>query len=202
VAEMLARLAATIGYAVSVVVREAVGEALDRVEVFQAQDYALEHAKVTPRSIIVVATQGDGDEEALQQALRTEAGYVAFVASKTKADKVFDYLKAQGVEAEKIGRIRAPAGVDIGARSPEEIAVSILAQIIEVRGQARAKSSVPFPVVKTATRDPVCGMDVEAGTARHRSEYAGSAFYFCCAGCKQAFDREPSRYLATTEVRQ
>src|SRR5262249_20359716 len=88
VAQMLARLAATIGYAVSAVAREAVGEALDRVEVLQAQDYVLERAKVTPRSMIVVATQGDGDEEALHQALRTEAGYVAFVASKTKADKV------------------------------------------------------------------------------------------------------------------
>src|SRR5215467_7633655 len=73
VAQMLARLAATIGYAVSVVVREAVGEAVDRVEAFQAQDYALERAKVTPRSMIVVATQDDGDEEALWQALRTEA---------------------------------------------------------------------------------------------------------------------------------
>ena len=203
VAQALARLAGTIGYAVSVVMTEAAGEGFGESQVFQARDYSLQHAKVTPRAMIVVATQGEGDEEALEQATRTEAGYVAFVASKTKADKVFDYLKTRGVAAEKVRRVRAPAGLNIGARSAEEIAVSILAQMIEAQRHAERaaeqfQSGVSLPMVNQETRDPVCGMSVDPGAARHSSEHEGTAFYFCCAGCKQAFDREPSRYLAAT----
>ena len=204
VAQMLARLAGTIGYAVSVVSTEAAGEGFGESELFQAQGYSLEPAKLSSRAMIVVATQGEGDEEALERAISTEAAFVAFVASKTKAEKVFDYLKARGVAAEKIKRVRAPAGLDIGARSPEEIAVSILAEIIAARRMAErapelAKSGSSSPVVvNQGTRDPVCGMSVDPGTAKYRSEYEGNAFCFCCAGCKQAFDREPSRYLAAT----
>jgi xanthine dehydrogenase accessory factor len=210
IAQALARLGSVVGYAIDVVLDERAEEAFAGIGVIQAQDYSLERAKVSPQTFIVVSTQGEGDEEALEQALKTEAGYVAFVASKTKAEKVFEYLKSQGIAAEKIKRVLAPAGLDIHAKSPEEIAVSILAQIIQVRGQAKeapgqAKSSAsasPLPVlpVLNEAKDPVCGMSVNPSKARHKSEYEGSAFYFCCAGCKQAFDREPQRYLAATNV--
>jgi xanthine dehydrogenase accessory factor len=205
VAQMLARLAGTLGYAVSVVMTEAAGEGFGESQVFQARDYSLEHAKATTRTMIVVATQGEGDEEALEQAVRTDAGYVAFVASRIKAHKVFDYLMTHGVAPEKMRRVRAPAGLDIGARSPEEIALSILAEIIETRRKAEraaedTRSGTSFAAVNQETRDPVCGMSVDPDKARHRSEYEGTAFYFCCTGCKQAFDREPSRYLATTDT--
>jgi xanthine dehydrogenase accessory factor len=237
VAQTLARLAVTIGYAVSVVVGEealstqpsafsaetatqketgraqeagrsgtadeagAGAESFPNIKVIQAQDYNLVRANVAGRSFIVVSTQGEGDEEALEQALKTEAAYIAFVASKTKAEKVFDYLKTRGVAAEKIKRVQAPAGLAIHAKSPEEIAVSILAQIIQVGGQSKeavgpTKSSAALPVINSEAKDPVCGMRVNPSKARHKSEYEGTAFYFCCAGCKQAFDREPQRYLA------
>jgi xanthine dehydrogenase accessory factor len=238
VAQTLARLATTIGYAVSVVVGEeaistqqsafspetatrreagtteeagaAGAEAesfpnISNIKVIQAQDYNLERANVTGRTFIVVSTQGEGDEEALEHALKTEAAYIAFVASKTKAEKVFDYLKARGVAAEKIKRVKAPAGLAIHANSPEEIAVSILAQIIQVRGQGKeaagpAKSGAALPIINSGAKDPVCGMSVNPSKARHKSEHEGTAFYFCCAGCKQAFDGEPQRYLAATKV--
>jgi xanthine dehydrogenase accessory factor len=201
IAQALARLGSVVGYAISVVVGDEVAEPLPDIEVIQSQDYNLDRAKVTGRTFIVVSTQGEGDEEALEQALKTEAAYIAFVASKTKAEKVFDYLKTQGVAAEKIKRVQAPAGLAIRAKSPEEIAVSILAQIIQVRGQgqeaaAPAKSSAALPIINSEARDPVCGMSVNPSKARHKSEYEGTAFYFCCAGCKQAFDRKPQRYLA------
>jgi xanthine dehydrogenase accessory factor len=210
IAQALARLGSVIGYAISVVVGDEAGEPFAGIEVIQAQDYNLESAKVTGRTFIVVSTQGEGDEEALEQALKTEAMYVAFVASKTKAGKVFDYLKAQGIAAEKIKSVLAPAGLDIHAKSPEEIAVSILAQIIQVRGQAtetagQAKSNVSsslpvLPVIHAEAKDPVCGMSVNPSKARRKSEYEGATFYFCCAGCKQAFDREPQRYLAAANA--
>ena len=127
----LAQLGNTIGYGVAVVSDGAAAEGLADVETIVAQDFNLEHVPITPQTFIVVATQGEGDEEALEQALQANAAYVAFVASKTKAAKVCEYLKTRGVSPEKLSQVRAPAGLDIGARSPEEIAVSILAEIIQ-----------------------------------------------------------------------
>lgn len=243
IAQALARLGKVVGYAVSLVVAEAIshqqsafssqstisdqllpisqetvtekgnveagkaeiGEAFENIRIILARDYDLEAAKVTGRTFVVVSTQGEGDEEALEQALKTDATYVAFVASRTKAEKVLDYLKTRGVSAEQIKRVQAPAGLDIHAKSPEEIAVSILAQIIQVHGQmteaaGQTKSNIPLPVINTEAKDPVCGMSVNTAKARYKSEHEGIAFYFCCAGCKQAFDREPHRYLAATNA--
>ena len=209
IAQALARLISMVGYAVTVVAEET-AETLPDINVIQARDYSLEAVKVTGRTFIVVSTQGEGDEAALEQALKTEAAYVAFVASRTKAEKVLDYLKARGITAEKIKQVRSPAGLDINAKSAEEVAVSILAQIIQVRGQAKqnssqTKSSVAalLPVlnaIPAEAKDPVCGMSVNPDKARHKSEYEGAVIYFCCAGCKQAFDREPVRYLTTTKM--
>ena len=67
------------------------------------------------------AGDGECDEEALENALRTDAAYVAFVASKTKAAKVLEYLGERGVSAERLKQVKAPAGMDIGASSPEEM---------------------------------------------------------------------------------
>jgi xanthine dehydrogenase accessory factor len=208
VAQTLARLGKTIGYAISMIVGEEAPvhphaalstEAAPDIEVIQARDYSLERTKVTARTFLVIATQGEGDEEALEQALKTDAGYVAFVASKTKAEKVFDYLKTRGAGAESIQRVKAPAGLDIGASSPEEIAVSILAEIIHVRsnvGKETAKASPALSVIQSGAKDPICGMNVTIANARHKAEFEGKTYYFCCAGCKQTFEREPTRYLA------
>jgi xanthine dehydrogenase accessory factor len=107
------------------------------------------------------------------------------------------------VPAGRVSQIWAPAGLDIRAASREEIAVSILAEIIQLRS-ARSNStaepkkstlSVPsLRVLDKEARDPVCGMLVNVSGAKYKSEHKGSAVYFCCAGCKQAFDRQPERY--------
>lgn len=94
----------------------------------------LSPSNITPETLMVVSTQGDGDEEALAPAARSNAGYVAFVASKVKAQKVLDSLLAAGVLDERVRQVRAPAGLDIRAALPEEIAVSILAEIIQLHG--------------------------------------------------------------------
>jgi xanthine dehydrogenase accessory factor len=200
VAQTLARLGRTIEYAVSVVSPEVVEEGFADAELIAARDYSLQNAGVSSRTFIVVSTQGEGDEEALEQALKSDALYIAFVASKTKADKVFDYLKSRGISAERLGKVRAPAGLDIHAQSPDEIAVSILAQIIQVRGEkARvpglSKPGLSLPIVTTEVKDPICGMTVDPNKASHKSEYRGKMFFFCCAGCKQTFEREPERYV-------
>jgi xanthine dehydrogenase accessory factor len=95
----------------------------------------LHHAK----RFVVVSTQGKGDEAALRAALSTEANYHAFVGSRRKMAALRDKLIAEGLEAAAIDRVKAPAGLDLGAITPEEIAMSILAEItVERRRGQRA----------------------------------------------------------------
>ena len=92
-------------------------------------------------SFAVVATQGLGDEAALKSAVNEVTGHIAFVGSHRKAAALRDVLSAEGVDADKLARVRAPAGLDIGAVTPEEIALSIVAEMIEVR---RRGQTVPM----------------------------------------------------------
>jgi xanthine dehydrogenase accessory factor len=191
----LARLAKVINYTVSVAAPEASREHYPEVDRVQA-DLELKELKVSAHTFIVVSTQGECDEEALENALRTDAAYVAFVASKTKAAKVLEYLGERGVSAERLKEVKAPAGMDIGASSPEEIAVSILAQIVQLnraKPVAREKPALPAMEQQQA-RDPICGMSVNVSAAKHKSHYDGKDFYFCCAGCKQKFDKQPDLF--------
>jgi xanthine dehydrogenase accessory factor len=195
VARTLSKLAKTIGYAVSVAAPEADREAFPDADLVQT-NLDLAQLKITPQTFIVVSTQGESDEEALEAALQAEASYVAFVASKTKAAKTLDYLKQRGLTAEKLAKVRAPAGLDIHASSPAEIAVSVLAEIIQTRKTSTpaAEPAVVLPVPAKTERDPICGMTVDVSSARHKSEFRGDVYYFCCAGCKQTFDKQPDKY--------
>jgi xanthine dehydrogenase accessory factor len=177
VGQTLARLAKVINYTVSVAAPEDNQETYPEVDRVQA-GLELKDLKMSPHTFIVVSTQGECDEEALENALRTDVAYVAFVASKAKAAKVLEYLGARGVSAERLRQVRAPAGIDIGASSPEEIAVSILAQIVQLRRSQTARQETPAiaPVEQREAKDPVCGMSVSAGAAKHKSEYDGKAF--------------------------
>jgi xanthine dehydrogenase accessory factor len=199
VARTLVALAKTIGYTVSVAAPEADHESFPEADLVQA-NLDLSQVRITPQTLVVVSTQGECDEEALEAALNSGAIYVAFVASKVKASKVIDFLRERGVGTDKLDRVRAPAGLDIHASSPEEIAVSILAEIIEERGTTAAerlsRKEVPLPLLEREARDPICGMTVNVSAARYQSEYEGVSFYFCCAGCKQSFDKQPERYAA------
>jgi xanthine dehydrogenase accessory factor len=173
-----------------------------RVEAGGAPE-ALAPLALTWRASVVVATHGDADEAALERALASAAGYVSLVASRQRAAVIVERLRRRGVGAESLGRLRAPAGLDIGAVTPEEIAVSILAEIIQERRSAKpavagetdaggaAGLATPAPAAAT---DPICGMLVDVATARHRSELDGRTVYFCCLACKERFDREPERY--------
>jgi xanthine dehydrogenase accessory factor len=205
VARTLAQLGSTIGYGVAMVSDGGAVEGPADAAIIEARGFNLERVTIDPQTFIVVATQGEGDEEALEQALQTKAGYVAFVASKTKATKVFEYLKGRGVKPERLSQVRAPAGLDIGARSPEEIAVSILGEIIQLRATtvkatAQTRSSSVLPVIKVEAKDPICGMTVDTTKAKYKAEFQGKMFYFCCAGCKQTFEQEPQRYFVPAKV--
>ena len=199
IAQALARLAKAIHYSVSVAAPEVEIDNFPEADLLR-KDLDLSQIKITPQTCVVVSTQGECDEEALEHAVATQATYIAFVASKVKAQKVLDYLREKGTSLERLKQVRAPAGLDIGASAPEEIAVSILAEIIQVRRHqskptADQKTKL-LPVIHTQARDPICGMDVDTSNARHKSEHQGRSFYFCCAGCKQTFDKQPEKYAS------
>ena len=191
VVAMLATLGQAAEYAIEIVGGNAIPDELRRLA-------------LGPRSSIVVATHADADEDALDHVLSTEAGYVSLVASRRRATAILERLKQRGVTVERLGRLKAPAGLDIGARTPQEIAVSILAEIIQhhrsdkgVSAEAEAGPGGADPI---ETRDPICGMPVDPGTASYRSEAWGRAVYFCCRGCQETFDRDPERHRATLGV--
>jgi len=196
VAVTLARLSHVLGYRVVVVAEHLQQEVSADVELVGDKDIKLDSAKVTPESFVVVSTQGEGDEEALEQAMQSPASYVAFVASKTKAGKVFEFLRGRGIAQSRLDQVHAPAGLNIAATSPEEIAVSILAEIIKVRHSQPStaavvnKSSQVLPVLNSEAKDPICGMMVDTTKAKYKSQHEGKWVYFCCAGCKDVFDRE------------
>ena len=118
VALTLARLAKSIHYRVSVASPEAEVTQFPDVDHLQT-NLDLASLKISGDSFVVVSTQGASDEEALQQAASTGAGYVAFVASKVKAQKVLEYLCEAGVPTHRVTQIRAPAGLDIHATSSQ-----------------------------------------------------------------------------------
>jgi xanthine dehydrogenase accessory factor len=196
VGQTLARLGKAINYTVSVAAPDANQESHPGADRIRA-DLNLSELKIGPRTFIVVSTQGQCDEEALENALHTDASYVAFVASKVKAAKVLHYLGERGISAERLSQLKAPAGINIGAGSPEEIAVSILAEIVQLnRSRVTKRPDAPAPPVeKPEARDPICGMIVDTRAAEYKSEIDGQSFYFCCAGCKQTFDRQPDKYV-------
>jgi xanthine dehydrogenase accessory factor len=101
---------------------------------------ALPERPAIDRGFIVIATQGAGDHAALTSALATDAPYIAFIGSPAKADVLRERLAADGVPEAALARLRAPAGLRIGAKTPWEIAIAILAEIISVRQDVSAKS--------------------------------------------------------------
>lgn len=151
---------------------------------------------VDERSFVIVATQGHYDEDALQRALATPAVYVGLVASAKRAEAVLGYLRDRGVEPAQLARVHAPAGLDLGHVGTDEIAVAILAEILQLRaaGELDAPQAALMPAVRHEEIDPVCGMTVDVAGARYRTTHEDRTVYFCSAACLAAFEREPARF--------
>jgi xanthine dehydrogenase accessory factor len=136
---------------------------------------------------LVVAAHGRDELGALRAALEAELPYVGLVASRKRGDGVLGELRGDGVPDEQLERIEVPAGIPLGARTPSEIALSILARIVEVRRVAR---EAPPPATAV---DPVCGMTVAAGPSTLSVEHEGETVYFCSEGCREEFQRQHER---------
>ena len=138
---------------------------------------------------LVVAAHGRDELAILRAALEAGVRYVGLVASRKRGAAVLEALRADGVAEELIAQIDTPAGLDIGARTPAEVALSILASIVEER---RRSSTAPrsWAAAPPTAIDPICGMTVVVSADALSVEYAGDTHYFCGEGCKQAFERQ------------
>ena len=164
--------------------------------------------QVDEQSVVVVATQGHGDEEALEQAAQARPAYLGLVASRRRGETVLGYLADRGVAADVLERVHVPAGLDLGSTAHREIAVAILAELVQLRASG-ALLPTPHdhmahdhtahdhgahePAAGTAV-DPVCGMTVAADASGRPYEYEGTTYYFCSAGCRSAFEKDPTAY--------
>jgi xanthine dehydrogenase accessory factor len=199
VAKALCSLGKAIGYRITVIAAGAVAESFPEADSVK-QEMNLSRVELGPETFIVISTQGEQDEEALEVACGTDVPYISFVASSVKSQKLFESLAVKGISHERLTQIRAPAGLRLGGLSAQEIALSILAEIVQVRKAEPAHMKVDKTLGNDQPQveaiDPVCGMSVEPSGASYVSEYRGEKYYFCCGGCKQTFDAHPENYLA------
>jgi xanthine dehydrogenase accessory factor len=133
---------------------------------------------------VVIASMGRGDQEALEAALASGAGYVGLVASAKRASSVTAELRERGVDEESLARMRSPAGLDLGPSSQEEIAVAILAELVAWR---HTRGPSPAELVEEAI-DPVCGMTVAVAAAKETAVRDGITYYFCGPHCRKQFE--------------
>jgi len=201
----LARLGKALGYAVDAVDPTADATTFPEADrVFSQLEAAPLHQKsgtAGPWLCAVVVTLGQWDEDGIRAALALAPAYLGVVASRTRFAVMRETLLASGIAEEALATIRNPAGLDIGAESPEEVALSVLAEIVQMRHTAQPTvPSVVTGEAATEAVDPVCGMSVIIATARHKAEFGGRTYYFCCGGCRERFVKEPHRYLGAQPV--
>jgi xanthine dehydrogenase accessory factor len=175
-----------------------------RADVIAGREFSSDDAD--EQSLVVVATQGHNDEEAVEQAVAARPAYLGLVGSARRGAAVLGYLGERGVPEGELDRVRVPAGLDLGPTSHEEIAVAILAEIVQLRasgalaapaaaaagaagGEAARRAEQPADAV-----DPVCGMTVTAGPSAYPAEHEGVTYYFCCARCRREFGKDPAAY--------
>lgn len=176
-------------------------EALDwRVTAVDGPD--LSEGVAQPASIVVVATQGHGDEDVLERVLAMRPQYVGLVASRRRGEAVLGYLADRGMDRAQLERVRFPVGLDLGHTSHREIAVAVLAELVQLRaaGELSAAGAVATPAPVEQAIDPVCGMTVDVGPDSHPFDHDGRTYHFCCPGCRHAFSKDPASFL-TQEAR-
>lgn len=203
-----------VGRSPAVATLAALARALGWRATVAADGTALAGMVLDPGTAVVVATQGEDDEAALLAALATPLAYVGLVASRKRAEAVLawlgDHASGHGLSAGDLARVRAPAGLDLGAIRPSEIAVAVLAELVALRaagglagraggaaagGAARTGPGDAAPSAQRMALDPVCGMAVDPATAGYRTERDGTTWWFCGAGCQHRFELDPTAFI-------
>ncbi len=212
VAQLLTGFGRILEFKVTVAAPEATKEHFPEADVVLTDLESL-RLRIDSRSYVVVATMGNGDEEGLEAVLGTNPQYIGLVASKEKAKSLFQYVRDKGTPAEHLDRIKCPAGIELGAETLPEIALSVIAEITRLRrvsGHAaeqaavESQKSASLPVILgeltlMESIDPVCGMIVATANSKYKTAYKTASedkiFYFCCLRCKESFERSPQLYI-------
>ena len=137
-----------------------------------------------------MASHGHDENHVVAAALRLVVPFVGLVARPRRGSAV---RAALDVPEELRARLHTPAGLDIGARTPAEIALSIFAQIV---AESRSTELSPALASHATVIDPVCGMEVVAAEGAIAFEHEGRRFSFCSSGCRDAFAANPARHAA------
>jgi xanthine dehydrogenase accessory factor len=170
--------------------------------------------------VVLVATQGQGDEDALERALQSPAAHVLMIASRRKAERLREVMRMRGIDDVKLARLSAPAGPDAGAKTPGEIAfVAMVGVLALLRGrpqmasipkaqlvandapdlappQSDSHNAIDAAAPHTKFVNPVCGIAVDTAAPKHIENYEGVVYYFCCDGCLATFRQDPAKYAA------
>jgi xanthine dehydrogenase accessory factor len=183
-AHTLAKLAADLGW---------------RADLIDGADFATSDAD--ERSMVVVATQGHYDEAVVERAVAASPAYLGLVGSAKRGAGVLGYLADRGVPGDQLDRVKVPAGLDLGSTTHQEIAVAIMAELVQLRAAGALSGGRPATGGSNARRpqqsqatDPVCGMTVSAGPDGLGLEYQDVTYHFCSVGCQQAFSADPVKY--------
>jgi xanthine dehydrogenase accessory factor len=165
-----------------------IAQALRKLSAAAGYDVADEHAAPgVADAAVIVASHGRDEERVLSAALGAGVPYVALVASAKRGAAVRDALD---LPAELSAQLRTPAGLDIGAKTPSEIAISILAEMVkEQHAPLRHAPAEDTPPRSTSARDPICGMEVALTPQAIHLDVGGERMFFCGSGCRDAYAR-------------
>jgi xanthine dehydrogenase accessory factor len=150
---------------------------------------------VVDAAAVVVASHGRDEEAALIAALEADVPYIGLVASSKRGQAVISSL---GMCPSYTSRIHSPAGFDIGARTPDEVALSIMSEIVSLRPRPSGRPVTETSTTKETATDPVCGMSVVMVDASLHLDHDGARQWFCGSGCLRAFASNPEAYGLTT----
>jgi xanthine dehydrogenase accessory factor len=164
------------------------GTLLDFNVVAAASDFSSVKDQINEASYVVVATMGNGDEEGLLAVIGTRPKYLGLVASKKKSEALFEYVRTTGATDEDVAVIKCPAGIEIGSETLPEIALSVAAEITQVR-RTSSEQHEPQQEPQATAIDPICGMTVDVENAKYTSVVDGKTVYFCCLRCKETFEQ-------------
>ncbi len=199
VAQIISELGRLLDFKVCLADPEANKEQFPGVDLL-LNDLSAVRSRINEASFVVVATMGNGDEEGLQAVVGATPKYLGLVASEKKARSLFEYLRDKGATDDQIAPIKCPAGFELGGETMPEIALSVMAEITQVRRASAAEAEVSErrvmpPVMQESAAaeppeawDPICGMAVDIQNARYTSVVENKTFYFCCLRCKETFD--------------
>lgn len=197
VATSLATLGPLLDYRVVLVAPGADPSELPEVDEFVPRLEDLP-AHLLPPTFAIVASMGKYDEAALLPLARASVAFVGLVASRKRAQTVFAALREDGVTDAQMAAVHNPVGIDIAASTPEEIALSIMSEVVRARRTAPPRAPAarePPPSRSPAVAiDPVCHMEVPTTSPLHAA-HAGTTYYFCSDSCRRKFSRSPTKFL-------